>query len=104
MGTERLLVELERRGDGSVHLLVTGALDGVTVPLLTGVLAGLAAERATVVLDLQGVHHIDARGLDLLLATSPDGDSHGHAVTITGVRESLGAPVRLSTRGRRDTR
>jgi anti-anti-sigma factor len=89
MEAERLAVEFERRSDGGVMLRVTGKLAQATAPLLEGVLHALRAEATPVVLDLAGVRHIDAHGLDLLLEAETEARRHGASVQVTGVPESL---------------
>ena len=41
------------------------------------------------VLDLEGVDHIDARGLEMLLAAEMEARRSGSWVEVVGVRESL---------------
>jgi anti-anti-sigma factor len=89
MEAERLVVEFERRTDGGVVLRVSGKLAEPTAPLLDGVLHALRAEATPLVLDLAGVRHIDARGLDLLLAAEAAARRSGSTVEVTGVPESL---------------
>jgi anti-anti-sigma factor len=89
MSAERLVVEFERRPDGGVLLRVSGKLEEATVPLLEGVLHALRSEATPVVLDLEGVDHIDGRGLDMLLAAELEARRNGSSVDVVGVRESL---------------
>jgi anti-anti-sigma factor len=89
MSTERLVVEFERRPDGGVRLRVSGKLEQATAPLLDGVLHALRAEATPVVLDLEGVDHIDGRGLDMLLTAEMEARRTGSWVEVVGVRESL---------------
>jgi anti-anti-sigma factor len=89
MATERLVVEFEREEDGGVVLHLTGKLERATAALLDGVLHALRAERARIVLDLAGIEHIDARGLDLLLEAEREPPAGGSRIEVTGVRESL---------------
>jgi anti-anti-sigma factor len=89
MNAERLVVEFERRPDGGVRLSLSGKLEQSTVPLLDGVLNALRSEATPVVLDLEGVDHIDGRGLDLLLDAEEDARRKGSWVEVVGVRESL---------------
>jgi anti-anti-sigma factor len=84
MGSERLVVDFERRADGGVHLRVSGKLDEATAPLLDGVLQALLADLTPAVMDLSGVDHIDGRGLEFLLRAET-----AASVEITGVPESL---------------
>lgn len=89
MSAERLVVEFERRPDGGVRLRVSGKLEQATAPLLDGVLLALRSEATPVVLDLEGVDQIDARGLDMLLAAEIEARRSGSWVEVVGVRESL---------------
>jgi anti-anti-sigma factor len=89
MSAERLVVEFERRPDGGVQLRVSGKLEQGTAPLLEGVLHALRSEATPVVLDLEGVDHIDGRGLDMLLAAEMEARRNGSWVDVVGVRESL---------------
>jgi anti-anti-sigma factor len=89
MEAERLVVEFERRSDGGVVLRVTGKLAEATAPLLQGVLHALRVEATPVVLDLAGVRHIDAHGLELLLVAEAAARRSGSSVEVTGVPESL---------------
>jgi anti-anti-sigma factor len=89
MGEERLIVDFARRDDGSVDLRVSGKLKQATAPLLEGVLQALRNEVTPVVIDLSGVEHIDAHGLDLLLTAETEADGHGAPVEVVGVPESL---------------
>jgi anti-anti-sigma factor len=89
MGTERLVVEFERRTDGSVVLRLSGKLERATAPVLDGVLQALHTDVENVVLDLAGVDHIDGRGLELLLEVEARARRSGTSVEVTGIRESL---------------
>jgi anti-anti-sigma factor len=89
MEAERLVVEFERRSDGGVVLRVTGKLADATAPLLEGVLHVLRVDAVPVVLDLAGVRHIDAHGLELLLEAEAAARRRGSSVEVTGVPESL---------------
>jgi anti-anti-sigma factor len=89
MGTERLVVELERAPDGAVILHLAGKLEHGTAALLDGVLHALSTEPNPVVLDLSGIEHIDARGLELLLEAEGRALEDGSRIEVTGVRESL---------------
>ena len=91
MGTERLVVEFERRADGDVVLRVTGKLEHGTAALLEGVLHALWNDTAPVVLDLSEVDHIDSRGLDVLLTAESRAYRRNGGVEVIGVRESLRA-------------
>src|SRR5262245_23305744 len=88
MSEERLVVEFERRPDGGVRLQVSGKLEEGTAVLLEGVLYALRSEATPVVLDLEGVDHIDGRGLETLLAAEAEGRRSGSSVEVIGVRES----------------
>jgi anti-anti-sigma factor len=89
MSVDRLVLEMERRPDGGARLTVSGKLAQSTAPLLDGVLHALRSEATPVVLDLEGVDHIDGRGLDLLLAAEAEARRNGSWVEVVGVRESL---------------
>jgi anti-anti-sigma factor len=89
MGTERLVVEFERRTDGGVVLRLSGKLEHATAPVLEGVLRALRSDVENVVLDLTGVDHIDGRGLALLFEVEDDARRSGSSLEVTGVRESL---------------
>jgi anti-anti-sigma factor len=91
MGTERMVVEFERRPDGGVVLHLAGKLEHATAALLDGVLHALSTEPNPVVLDLSGIEHIDARGLELLLEAEGRASEQGSRIEVTGVRESLRA-------------
>jgi anti-anti-sigma factor len=91
MGTERLMVELERRVEGNVILRVNGKLERGTAALLDGILQALWHDPAPVVLDLSGVDHIDSRGLDVLLNAEAEARRRNAQVDVVGVRESLRA-------------
>jgi anti-anti-sigma factor len=89
MGTERLVVEFERRLDGSALLRLTGRLEHGTAALLDGILQALWHDPLPVVVDLSGVDHIDSRGLDVLLAAESAGRGRSSPVEVVGIRESL---------------
>jgi anti-anti-sigma factor len=89
MGTERLVVEFERRTEGGVMLRLSGKLERATAPVLDGVLRSLRGDVGNVVLDLTGVDHIDGRGLELLLEVEADARRTGASIEVTGIRESL---------------
>ena len=89
MEAERLVVEFERRSDGGVALRLTGKLADATAPLLEGVLHVLRNDSVPVLMDLAGVRHIDARGLDLLLEAEAEARRRGATVEVKGVPESL---------------
>lgn len=89
MGSERLAVELERRGGTHVSLRVSGRLERGTSALLEGVLRALRADSSEIVVDLSDVDHIDSHGLDVLLQAEADARRRNASVQVTGVRESL---------------
>jgi anti-anti-sigma factor len=91
MGTERLVVEFERRVGGDVILRVTGKLERGTAALLEGILQAVWHDPSPVVLDLTGVDHIDSRGLDVLLNAEAEARRRNAQVEVVGVRESLRA-------------
>lgn len=85
MSSARLIVDYQQpNADGHVVLRVSGQLQQATTPLLDGVLLALREFDGSVTVDLAGVDHIDARGLELLLAAD---------VEVIGVRESLQRPA-----------
>jgi len=91
MGTERLVVEFERRLDGSVLLRLSGKLEHGTAALLDGILQALWNDPSPVVMDLSRVDHIDSRGLDVLLAAEAAARRRSAAIEVIGIRESLRA-------------
>ena len=90
MGTDRLVVEFERRDARTVVLRVSGRLDHGTAALLDGVLQALRSDPSSVTVDLSAVDHIDSHGLDVLLHAEAD-PRRRSTVEVTGVRESLRA-------------
>ena len=89
MGTERLVVEIERQADGTVMLRVTGTLERGTAALLEGVLQALENDPAPVTLDLSAVDQMDARGIEVLLNAEAQARRRDASVEVVGVDESL---------------
>ena len=89
MGTERLVVEFERRDGGGVLLRVSGRLEQTTAALLDGVLRSLRRDPGPVTVDLTDVDHIDSDGLGVLLDAEAEARERGASVDVIGVRESL---------------
>lgn len=86
---ERLSLEMECHDDGVV-LRLAGRLDARTVPLLAGVLrAVLGGIWGPVDVDLEGVSSIDGAGIGVLLEAEEASQRDGHALAVSGVRESL---------------
>jgi anti-anti-sigma factor len=88
VGIERLSVDLERRGR-IVRLRMAGRLDAATAPLVSGTLDALRREAASIVLDLEAVHFIDATGIELLLGAEADARLDARSIEIVGVPQSL---------------
>jgi anti-anti-sigma factor len=82
-GQQPWLDVIEVREDGRVRVCLRGELDLASAPAVTECLRGLRERRETVLLDLDDVAFIDARGLRVLLVAVADAAGEGLALTVT---------------------
>src|SRR3712207_6121130 len=87
---ERLVLEYERRDDGTAVLRLNGPLEQTPAAVLEGGLRGPRGQLSHVVIDLTAVDHIDSYGLDVLLETEADARLQRRwTVEVIGIQESL---------------
>jgi anti-anti-sigma factor len=80
---QSLLEVIEAPEDGRIRVYLRGELDLAGAPTVIARLRGLRERRETVLVDLDELAFIDARGLRALLSAADDAAGDGVAFTVT---------------------